>query len=591
MGTNVETIKERLDIVDVLSTYLKIEKSGSNFKTRCPFHTEKTPSFYISPTRQSYYCFGCGAKGDIFTFIEEVEGMDFRGALKFLADKAGVELEYEKGAAQIKTEKDKLYQCLDDATMFFEQELEKNKQALAYLSSRGINTQSIKLWKLGFAPEEWRALYGHLTSLGYDKALIVKAGLSKYSEDSKTNDPYDVFRGRITFPLCDSVGRVIAFSGRALDKDTQPARPHDSSGAGGPKYLNSPDTVLFTKSEVLYGLDKAKEEVRKKDFAVLVEGQMDLVLSHQAGVKNAVASSGTAFTNAHLERLKKLSPRIILAFDGDSAGQKAAEKSAILGLYLGMEVKIAELPTGKDPADLVRESGEAWKNVLRDSLPAIEHFLKKISVDEKDHRKRGKLVEKKILPLITLLRSAIERSHFITLTSRETGIREEILWEDLRRTKVPMIIESTQVEPKESSEERIVLPRKTSLEKKIMGVIFWQENLSMPTIDTAALREEVTKKLGAEYLKNLEEQFLLDKEALIFEAENYYGDPSRLPKDITELLLNLDDDLLRQRLGALLTKLSQAESLKDEESVSRLTVEVSRLHEERRALEERKKSV
>ncbi len=324
MGGDAERVKERLDIAEIVGGYVKLDKAGQSFKGRCPFHNEKTPSFFVSPLRQSYYCFGCGAKGDIFTFVQELEGLSFREALKSLAEKAGVEISNRPEAIKARGEKDELLQALEVATQFFENELSKNEAAKKYVLSRGITEASIKKWRLGYAPAEWRALYSHMLQLGFKKDVLVKAGLVKPVAEGVGKEPYDVFRDRVIFPLSDSNGEVIAFSGRALAPEAVP------------KYLNSPDTILFTKSEVLYGLDKAKEKIRKQNYAVLVEGQVDLVLSHQIGVENTVASSGTAFTERHLERLKRLSKRIILGFDGDTAGEKAGEKAAELGLLLGL---------------------------------------------------------------------------------------------------------------------------------------------------------------------------------------------------------------------------------------------------------------
>ena len=282
----------------------------------------------------------------------------------------------------------------------------------------------MKNWNLGFAPAEWRSLYTHLLSLGYKEEILLKAGLVKRVEPGSGKSPYDVFRDRITFPLKDSSGTVIAFSGRALAKETEP------------KYLNSPDTVVFKKHEVLYGLDRAKDKIRRKDYAVLVEGQIDLVLSHQAGVDNTVASSGTAFTQAHLERLKKLSKRIILAFDADAAGYAASEKSAALAMALGLEVKVARLPEGSDPAEVAKEDPAKWKEILRKSLPAVEHFLSLVLEGEKDARKAGLAVKNRILPLVALLESSIERSHFVSLIAKRTGIKEDVVWDDLKKVKV-----------------------------------------------------------------------------------------------------------------------------------------------------------
>lgn len=475
MRGNTEAVKERLDIAEVIGGYIQLEKAGQNFKAKCPFHNEKTASFFISPARQSYYCFGCGVKGDIFTFVEEMEGVDFKSALKTLAERAGVELSYEKSEST--GDKDKLYRALDDATLFFESNLVKNKEALEYLESRGISSESIKEWRLGFALGEWRHLREHMKTLGYDDEILLKVGLVKRSEDHKESEPYDTFRGRIIFPLKDPRGQVIAFSGRALEKDVEP------------KYLNSPDTPLFTKSEVLYGLDKAREEIRKKDFSILVEGQIDLVLSHQSGVKNTVASSGTAFTALHLEKLKRISPRIILAFDGDTAGVKAGEKSTALALALGLEVKVARLPEGRDPADLAREGSEIWKDALRQAKPALEVFLDDILLQEKDPRKATKLIEKKILPYLLLLTSAMERSHYISLIAKRTGIREEVILEDLKKAKAPEISkiansEGAEADPLEVAEKKIRTTRKDELEE----VLIWlKENPE----DKNLLRQEM----------------------------------------------------------------------------------------------------
>lgn len=575
MRGNVDTIKERLDIAEVISGYLKLDKAGANFKAKCPFHNEKTPSFLVSPTRQTFYCFGCGAKGDMFSFIEEIEGVDFRGALKLLADKAGVELEYQSPAK--KTEKDRISEAVQLASEFFENKAKEYPEVREYLISRGINEESITKWRLGYAPDEWRALYEHLTSLGFTKEILIKAGLVKNVEGDASKSPYDVFRGRIIFPLSDRAGRIIAFSGRALKKDTEP------------KYLNSPDTVLFNKSETLYGFDKAKEEIRKKNYAVLVEGQLDLVLSHQVGVVNTVASSGTAFTPAHLERLKNLSSRIILAFDGDEAGEKAAEKSTELGLSLGMEVKIASLPEGKDPADLIQEDPKVWKDVLRNSLPAIESFLEKLVTKEQDGRKLGKLIEKKLLPLISLVQSAMERSHFVSLVAKRTGIKEDVVWEDLRKVKMPMVSPDTHGEEGEAVRARY--PRKTNIERRLLGIIFWQESLGQPEVDTASLRNEFSKRVGSEYFDKLSEALSVEKETLIFEAENYFSTPEKLSKDIVELLDNLSDDILREKLSRLLSELAHAETVKDIERTSLISQEIQQVHKEMALLEDKREKV
>ena len=539
MRSDVDTIKERLDIAEIVSGYIKLEKAGMSLKARCPFHNEKTPSFFVSPVRQSFYCFGCGAKGDIFTFVESVEGLDFRGALKLLAEKAGVEIKYHGGES--KTEKDKILAVLEEATKFFEKELAGVSLARRYIASRGISDETVRDWRIGYAPAEWRSLYGYLQNLGYERDIIMKAGLIKKTVDeARSGEPYDVFRDRVIFPLADSNGSIIAFSGRALTKETEP------------KYLNSPDTVLFTKSEVLYGLDKAKDQIRKRDYAVLVEGQIDLVLSHQYGVRNSVASSGTAFTRMHLERLKRLSSRIIIAFDGDPAGEKAAEKASILGISLGLEVKVANLPEGLDPAEVIRKNSQEWKDILRESLPAVEFFFNKIEEKEKDPRKLGKQIEKRILPMIKLIGSTIEQSHFISLLAKRTSIKEEILWEDLKKAKKPELSQRSDLGNSKRSElntEKAPTPsHREQIKERLAEIKLWQEELS----------------------GSVEEALVLKKEE-------------------TELMDNLSGLLLRDNLSQLLSELSRAEVSKDEKSITNLTLMIQKIHGQMRALEEKKK--
>lgn len=419
MGGDVEAIKERLSIVEVVGGYIKLEKSGSNFKARCPFHSEKTASFYVSPTRQGYYCFGCGAKGDIFTFVEEMEGVDFKEALRTLADRAGVEIKRESGLKS--GERNELIEIMEAATLYYESCLSKDSNTKKYLESRGVKESSLKSFRLGLAPKGWRNVREHLKKLGFSDAKLQLAGLVKRSTEGAEREPYDVFRERLMFPLMNERGQVIAFSGRALAKD------------GEPKYLNSPDTPLFVKSGVLYGLDKALDEIRKKKYTVLVEGQLDLVLSHQAGVKNTVASSGTAFTETHLKRLKALSANIVIGFDGDQAGVKATERSTALAFTEGLRVNVAKLPEGEDPADVVKKDPEQWKKIVNSSEPAIKFFLDVIFHDKSlDHRKRERMVEARVLPLVASMANALEREHAVSLVAQRLTWSPSRIWESVQ---------------------------------------------------------------------------------------------------------------------------------------------------------------
>ncbi len=541
MGGDIETIKERLEIAEVVGGYVKLEKSGLSFKGRCPFHNEKTPSFFVSPQRQSFYCFGCGAKGDIFTFVQELEGLSFKEALKELAERAGVELKGKSESMQAKSEKDRLHEALDAATRFFTDKLQENSAAQSYLESRGLSAETIEKWQIGYAPAEWRSLYHTLLPLGFNKDVLIKAGLVK-----SVTEPYDVFRDRLVFPLSDSNGEVVAFSGRALAKETEP------------KYLNTPETILFAKHDLLYGLDKAKSEIRKKNYTVLVEGQMDLVLSHQAGVGNTVASSGTAFTAQHLERLKRLSPRIILGFDGDGAGEKAAEKSAELALSLGLEVKIARLPEGRDPADIIREKPEEWKEILRHAKSAVEHFLDLILEREKDRRKVGKLIEIKLLPLLALLSSSIERSHFVSVIAKRTGIKEEMIWDDLRKVRKPEIA-------RKSTE------------------VFSGENL--PGSPADAVRDTFSSQSSGSSRKERVEERLTEVRTWLKELPEKSEERGSLEKEEKELLSHLAHEAHKVELADLSVALLAAETSKNDEEVRALSGTIQKLLKEMRDLE------
>jgi DNA primase len=310
----VSEIKYRLNIVDVVSPYLKLTKAGKNYKGLSPFKKEKTPSFFVSPERNTYYCFSTQKGGDAFTFIQEMEGVDFRGALKVLAEKAGIELTPENPETRKKT--DRLFAILEDAARFFEATYAKNDEAQKYLAGRGLLPKSAKEWRIGYAPNDWRVLREHLLKAGFTDFELGEVGLTKKSDDgASSREPYDRFRGRIMFPITDTSDRVVAFSGRLF--------PDDGSGKA-PKYLNSPETPLFNKGAILYGYSKAKNAIRRYNFSIMVEGQMDLVMSHQGGFPNTVAVSGTGLTDQHLELLARLSKNVIMAFDADSAGIASA---------------------------------------------------------------------------------------------------------------------------------------------------------------------------------------------------------------------------------------------------------------------------
>lgn len=409
MSDTAERIKEKLSIVEVVSPYVELHKAGKNLKGKSPFTNEKTPSFYVSPDRGMYYCFSSSQGGDMFTFIEKMEGVDFKGALKILADKAGIELVPED--PKKRTERDQQYALLAEATRYFVSELAQHPEAREYLEKRGLTGETIDRWHIGFVPGPplygWRHTREHCRALGYSDDVLVRTGLIKRADTGK--EPYDVFRDRIMFPIRDVSGRTVGFSGRIL-----------TPGSDAPKYVNSPETDLFNKSEILFGYDFAREGIRKFDFSLVVEGQFDVVLSHQTGYTNTVAVSGTALTVHHVELLGRLSNRVVLALDADRAGIAAVKRAADLMLPRGMDVKVARIIGGKDPADLIHEDPKLFKQVIGGATHVIEFLLAILKETVMSERQLLLRVRDEVLPYIARLESHMERDHFIGIVA--TGL-------------------------------------------------------------------------------------------------------------------------------------------------------------------------
>jgi DNA primase len=406
MSDSVQQIKDRLSILDVISPYVELHRAGKNFKGKSPFTAEKTPSFYVSPDRGMYYCFSTSQGGDMFTFIQAMEGVDFKEALKILATKAGVELVAED--PKKKTERERWYAALHDASQYYGEQLEKIPAALEYLENRGVTKATLQKWQIGFAPgpphHGWRMVKDALESKGYTKDELFKVGLIKSTEGGK--EPFDVFRDRIMFPLFDQNGKVVAFSGRILSKDSD-----------APKYVNSPETELYKKSELLFGYDKAKHSIRSLNFSLIVEGQFDVVMAHQAGYGNTVAVSGTALTLHHVQLLERLSDRVVLALDADKAGIAAMKRAADLMLRRGIDVKVAEMPLGKDPADIIRSDAAEFKHIVGKSVHVIEFLLHVLTREETDERTLKRRARTEILPFLLLLPDRIDQEHFISVVA------------------------------------------------------------------------------------------------------------------------------------------------------------------------------
>jgi DNA primase len=562
---DVEKIKERLGIKEVVESYIKLEKAGKNYKGRCPFHNEKTPSFFVSPERNSYYCFGCGAKGDIFSFVEHFESTDFPGALSVLASRAGVKITHESSETDIKHKH--LKKILEDSTKYFEENLSNNKLALEYLRKRGLTEKTIKDWRIGFAADGWQNLYDFLSKKSHKDNLISESGMVKKGEKGRY---YDAFRSRIMFPIFNSSGEPIAFSGRIFGTE-------DDKTA---KYINSPETELFKKSEVLYGFNKAKNSIRKHDFSILVEGQMDLIMSHQAGYTNTVASSGTALADRQLEMISRISPRMVIAFDSDSAGFKASERAWQMALALGMDVKIANIVGGKDPADLIREDIKKWKEIIKNSKHIVEIFIQKIKSEATEPRKIGILVSKKIIPYLFMMKNKIDQAHFIKIVSENLGIKEEAIYADLQNYKPETSINiSNRKENNFASKTKDQM----AIEKRIFGLILWQERLPEKVIDVESARSQVQDILGDEY--NIVWQMIKDSiDDVLFAIENSYGDEKIIKKDFKELITNLRLKYLLKKRERLLLELKKQEQNHNEDEADKMLLKINEISKEVEAI-------
>jgi len=493
MNSEIEQIKSRLNIVDVVGEYIKLEKAGINYRALCPFHNEKTPSFFVSPSRQMWHCFGgCNEGGDIFKFVMKIEGIEFIDALKLLAKKAGVQLKTSsKKYEEIKTQREKLLDICKKATIFFSTQLNKSKTGLEakdYLMKRGLKEETIKEWKIGYAPSTWDSLCNYLIGLGYERKDIIDAGLA-------SEKFFDRFRSRIIFPICDFNGQTIGFTGRVFNSDDEA------------KYLNTPNTLLYDKSQALYGLDKAKVEIRKNDSCVLVEGNVDCIMSHQSGVKNCLAVSGTALTPAHLGIIKRFSNNLILSFDMDLAGNNATKKGIDMALKNGFNVKVISMNSEKDPADIILSSGEdEWKKIIKEAKP-INQFYFDLSFKDRDVRsvEDKKKIVSELLPIFKKIDNTIEQTYWIQKLAEKLSIREDDIRQEMKKVNLPK-------QEVEVQKEKAGKSRKELLEEAILSMV-----LIEPSIVETLTEEQ--KKLFTFLEKENNDSYIIMKSELLKEED------------------------------------------------------------------------
>ena len=553
-GDSVQQIKDRLSIQDVVSQYVKLERAGNTLRARCPFHAEKTPSFFVSPERGTFHCFGCNQGGDIFTFVEQIEGLDFKGTLKVLAEKAGVTLVYEK--KEQKDERDRLFELMETATIFYASRL--SEEAREYLKARGAAAATIQEFRLGYAGNGWSEISDHLRAKKYTDIEIVDAGLAKKNERGSL---VDKFRNRITFPIADSAGRVVAFSGRIFGENASPEAP---------KYLNSPETPLFHKSRILYGFDRAKVAMRKVQCAVLVEGQMDLLMSHQAGWANTVAVSGTAFTEEHAKLIKRMTDNLVLALDADQAGIKAAARAARAALAVGLNVKVAQLPSGLDPADLIAKEGpDAWRAAIRDAKDIITFLLDVLQEHSPQADRFRRAVESAVLPFLSDVQSPIARAQYVKEIAARLGVGEAAVHEALQKLPQTSFVRAPGV-----SEPPRIIPRGNGQVEHAYALLLWQEALEKPDLDTVRFRAELAEVVDAQEMQRLDALPEGERESLRFSAERLQGTNKTIQRNAHEAIRILREERLRNRLSAATKALAQAERDGLAAEIDRLEAEV-----------------
>ena len=424
----VEEIRARSDIVEVISDRVLLKKSGANYKGLCPFHSEKTPSFTVSPAKQIFHCFGCNEGGNVYQFVMKIENLSFPDSVLLLARRYGINIVEQKVKGVNSSQKNTLYDVNAMAAEFFQRqlsELPQGKTAREYLRKRGITENIIESFKIGYASPSWDGVHQFLKKKGISADIQNSAGLIKERENG--GGYVDRFRERIIFPISDSEGRIVGFGGRVLnDTDSRP------------KYLNSPETLVYKKGNILYGLHITKDLIRKSKDAFLVEGYFDLITAYQHGIKNVIATSGTALTEDHARLLRRYTETVTLVFDGDEAGRNASNRGGIVLLNGGVKVKVIPLPQGNDPDSFIREKkGDGFFNISKGSKPFMEYIINKESAesDLKSIDGRVKCINA-VIPFLSLMNNSVEKSMYISSLAEKTGVSEKAIMDEMSKNKV-----------------------------------------------------------------------------------------------------------------------------------------------------------
>jgi DNA primase len=577
-----ERIRAASDIVDVIGSYVPLKRAGANWVALCPFHKEKSPSFNVNPHRQIFHCFGCHKGGDVFTFVKEYESIDFMETLRRLADRAKIPLEQERGPGeqQARNVKEKLLQIHEQITQRWQNALANEADgqiAREYLAKRGVPAKAIELFRLGYAPDLWDDTVNWAKSKDHELAMVERAGLILRKEGSERY--YDRFRGRLMFPICDEQGRVIGFSGRILTGDEKTA-----------KYVNSPETPIFIKSKVFFGLDKSKRALLEAEYAVVCEGQLDLIACFMAGVENVVAPQGTAFTADQARILKRYVEEVVLCFDSDEAGQNATVRSLDSLLASGLAIRVATVPAPHDPDSYIKAfDGAAFRKVIENAEGFFDYFLNRLCATHEIQTDRGRLaVLGAMAEAVLKTGNSVLIDTYAQKTALRLGVRPEAVRAEFRKTRIaPTHLEEPEAD---AAKEISVLPAASAHEQVLLKLLFESDDhvdwvgryLDPQWIDNPLVRQLVSERVKsqqagvwqglAEFLSRFETaQGLLTEVVMQPLVEDVDGTKMQrnkpLPRpeqQIADVALLLRNQYIDRQSAALMQRINQPDTADDE---------------------------
>lgn len=581
MAGQIDEIKARIDVVDLISEYIKMKQAGTNWRALCPFHNEKSPSFMASRDKQIWHCFGCGEGGDIFTFVEKMEGVEFVESLKILAQKAGVKLENQD--PKLSSQKTRLLDITRFAREFWHKTLMESKsagKARDYLKQRGIKEETIAEFKFGYAVDSWDTLLKALQKKGYKDQEIFLAGFAVKKD--RGAGFYDRFRDRVMFPINDLHGNPIGFSGRTLKEDEK-----------GGKYINTPQTLIYNKSLAIFNLDKARQEIKKQNQAILVEGQMDVISAWQAGTHNVIASSGTALTLDQINILKRYTNNLAIAFDTDSAGQAAAKRGIDLAISQEMNVKVIVLPEGKDPDECIKNNPDDWKQAIEDACSIIDYYFTETFSQVNLTTVEGKKKAAKILLTeIAKLPDKIEQTHYLQKLSESINVPEDVLRSSIDKEYKVKKNHQTSEEPAKQAAKSI----DTLLNETLLAIGFKYYNLLPYLIDnldpeviTDKNLQDLYKKAIIYYTESIggnidrfdyqdfkttiqskELEGLSDKLVLLAEKDFFDFDEEKIKNELIKVLKYNKRNFYNSKLKNIEEQIKDAENKKDRQKVKQL---------------------